>query len=146
MMDMAEIVEFKQCLLDEVLEIEADCFTEPWTRAMFDVYPNENTKFIVIKEKGKTAGYCLLQFSFDTAELLRLAVHSRFRRRGLGEALIKTLIEFSENVGLKEIFLEVDAQNLAARHLYSKLGFNQIGKRRHYYKEGHDALVLRKII
>jgi ribosomal-protein-alanine N-acetyltransferase len=41
-----------------------------------------------------------------------------------------------------QIFLEVSDRNGAARALYAAAGFEAVGRRRQYYTDGADALVL----
>ncbi|MCU0226564.1 MAG: GNAT family N-acetyltransferase [Bryobacterales bacterium] len=73
------------------------------------------------------------------AELLNIAVHSAFRRRGLAEALIRRLFLFSPG----NWFLEVRQSNASAIHLYEKIGFSRLGTRPRYYSDsGEDAIVM----
>jgi ribosomal-protein-alanine N-acetyltransferase len=73
----------------------------------------------------------------DEAEILNLAVHPGFRRRGVALELLRGL-------SMPEIFLEVRAGNQAARALYQRAGFEQCGVRRDYYDNPmEDAIVMR---
>jgi len=77
------------------------------------------------------------------AEVLTLAVHPAARRAGFGAALMRALMAEAARRGGSELFLEVSAGNAAARALYAGLGASVAGRRRRYYPDGSDALVLR---
>jgi ribosomal-protein-alanine N-acetyltransferase len=65
------------------------------------------------------------------------------RRRGGARALIGEVIERARSEGVRKLFLEVDVSNTAAAALYASAGFERIGLRKRYYKNGGDALVMR---
>lgn len=77
----------------------------------------------------------------DGYEVIDLGVHPDFRRQGLGEALMQQLLNKAQNENAK-VFLEVAEQNLAALALYQKMGFEFLQKRKNYYGQQQDALVL----
>ncbi len=89
-------------------------------------------------------GFVLWRTLGDEAEILSIGVRPAARRLGAAEAMMDAALEDARAEGLRAMFLEVDAENLAARALYSKLGFYLVGRRRGYYRNGHDAHVLRK--
>ncbi len=92
---------------------------------------------------GTPAGFALGRVAAEEAEVLTLAVHPAARRGGIGAALMRALMEESACRGAGEVFLEVSAGNDAARALYAGLGAAEAGRRRRYYPDGSDALVLR---
>ncbi|WP_198376957.1 GNAT family N-acetyltransferase, partial [Roseomonas rubea] len=65
------------------------------------------------------------------------------RRAGLGRALMRALAAEAARRGAAELFLEVSEANGSARALYTGLGAAETGRRRRYYPDGSDALVLR---
>ena len=74
------------------------------------------------------------------AEILNLAVAPAARRRGAATALVKATLTRQEGV----LFLEVRESNSAARKLYQKLGFREVGLRRNYYQSPlEDGIVMR---
>jgi len=77
----------------------------------------------------------------DGFEVIDLGVHPDFRRHGLGEELMQQLLNKAQNENAK-VFLEVAEQNLAALALYQKMGFEFLQKRKNYYGQQQDALVL----
>jgi ribosomal protein S18 acetylase RimI-like enzyme len=73
-----------------------------------------------------------------------IAVAPRSQGRGLGRALLDALLAEARRRGCTQVFLEVLDTNEAAISLYEKSGFERQGRRRDYYGQGADALVMRK--
>lgn len=93
---------------------------------------------------GAPDAFALWRTLGDEAEILSIGVRPQARRLGAAQALMAAALEDARAEGLRAMFLEVDAANEAARGLYEKLGFYLVGRRRGYYRNGHDAHVLRK--
>ncbi len=90
------------------------------------------------------AGALLLaRVAADEAEILTLAVAPPARRQGRAMALLKAAVAYARAVGVRALFLEVGTGNAAAQALYARAGFIEVGRRRRYYANGSDALVLR---
>jgi ribosomal-protein-alanine N-acetyltransferase len=87
-------------------------------------------------------GFVLARAVADEAEILTLAVAPARRRRGIGTALLRGAIGEAARRGVRTLFLEVAEANEAARALYAAAGFAGCGRRRRYYADGGDALVL----
>jgi ribosomal-protein-alanine N-acetyltransferase len=90
------------------------------------------------------AGLVLARAAAGEAEILTLAVLPASRRRGLGAALLAGAMQGAVARGAGAMFLEVAVGNAAALALYRSLGFAEVGRRRRYYADGADALVLRR--
>jgi ribosomal-protein-alanine N-acetyltransferase len=90
------------------------------------------------------AGFVLARAAGGEAEILTLAVAPAARRQGLGTALMGGALAGAASRGAEAMFLEVAAENAAALALYRGLGFAEVGRRRRYYADGADALVLRR--
>lgn len=93
-------------------------------------------------------GFVMARVAADEAEILTLAVAEGARRRGLGAALVEAAARHAFDTDARTMFLEVGTSNAAARALYAKLGFLEVGQRRGYYRNGpdgkpEDALTLR---
>lgn len=87
-------------------------------------------------------GYLLAWRVADELELLHLVVHPAARRRGFGGALLDELLAHGRRRGLGAVYLEVRVSNEGALRLYRSRGFREEGRRRGYYADGEDALVL----
>jgi ribosomal-protein-alanine N-acetyltransferase len=79
----------------------------------------------------------------EEAEVLTLAVIPAMRRRGVAAALLRRAMAEAAARGAGALFLEVSTRNAAAQALYRRFGFIEVGRRRRYYPDGSDALVLR---
>ena len=90
------------------------------------------------------AGFVLARVAADEAEILTLAVAPAARRQGHGGALLAGAMAAAAARGASAMFLEVAEHNAAARGLYAAAGFAEAGRRRRYYPDGSDALVLRR--
>jgi ribosomal-protein-alanine N-acetyltransferase len=80
----------------------------------------------------------------DECEILQLAIAPLLRRRGMGRSLLRAALERAGRAGLRSAFLEVRTGNGAARALYADSGFVEAGRRRMYYSNGEDAIVMRR--
>jgi len=89
-------------------------------------------------------GMILARTVADEAEVLTLAVDPAVRRTGIGRALLDQAMGTARQRGAAAMFLEVAFANAPARSLYAGASFVQVGRRRGYYPEGGDALVLRR--
>ena len=88
----------------------------------------------------------MARIAADEAEILTLAVLPDQRRQGLARILLEEAARQCEAVGAGTLFLEVATRNEAARALYGAQGFEEIGRRRGYYADGDDALVMRRML
>jgi len=88
------------------------------------------------------AGLILARAIAGEAEILTLAVVPEARRQGVAGALLTAALARATAAGAAAMLLEVAAGNGAARGLYTGFGFAEVGRRRRYYSDGRDALVL----
>ncbi len=88
----------------------------------------------------------LARYAADEAEVLTVAVVPERRQQGLGGRLVAAAAEEARKQGATRLFLEVSTRNPAARGLYQRLGFVQVGRRRGYYADGSDALTLSRAL
>jgi ribosomal-protein-alanine N-acetyltransferase len=99
----------------------------------------------VALEEDKVVGYVGSQTVIDESDMMNIAVHPDFRRRGIAEALVAELEAALRQRGSHALTLEVRDSNAPAIALYEKLGFAQVGLRKNYYRNPkEDARILRK--
>ena len=89
-------------------------------------------------------GICVFQKIFCNAELTYLSIHPTYRRRGIGKKLLKETLKICESFDIEKIQLEVSDKNLDALNFYNAFGFETIGIRKKYYKDGSNALLQEK--
>lgn len=119
-----------------------------WTRGDFaGLLATPGVSGFVAMEAGEATGFVLARLAADEAELLTLAVDPRRRRCGTGRALLDAVLAWVRAAGVRTLYLEVGADNLAAQHLYRRRGFADAGRRPGYYRRGDappaDAVVMR---
>ena len=145
-----EIVTLTVSHLAEAAEIEKLCFSEPWSEEAL-LYmctsPNTHAVAVVEKESGRLAAYGGCEYVLDEANIVNVATHPDFRRRGCAEALIGKMEEFLASREVTDVYLEVRVSNAPARTLYEKLGFVAVGIRKNYYRfPAEDAVVMKKTL
>ena len=130
--------------LDEILWIEEASFGSPWSRASFEAeLRKEYSTCRVAVAVGRVVGYIVVWYVVDEIHIANVAVHPDWRRQGVAERLISRVLE--EGEGFFWVGLEVRSSNRAARALYRKLGFREVGIRRQYYvQEREDAVLMAK--
>lgn len=116
-------------------QLHAAAFTDgAWSKAAFADMLAQNT----VTAFGHADGFILLQRLPDGVEILTLAVHPDKRRRQLARRLMTHMITALQP---PKIWLEVAADNAAARGLYEALGFVEYGRRTKYYKRAGNLAV-----
>ena len=144
-MDRFLIRPFEERDVLEVSNLEKECFSSPWSEsALRDELNNKNALFLVCLYENRVVGYIGSIFVCDEMNITNVAVLSDMRRKGIGENLIKTLIQQAKQKNIKEIFLEVRESNFSAQALYNKLGFVFLGKRRDFYSSPREDAILMK--
>jgi ribosomal-protein-alanine N-acetyltransferase len=125
-----------------VLEIEMQCFSDPWSYEMIKKgLESSLDTWLVLWEEG-AAGYCVFRTIADECELLRIAVRPEVRGRGLSKKLMDQMVFYSRRKDVKSIFLEVRESNDKARNLYRTYGFVEEGIRKHYYLNPCENAIL----
>lgn len=133
--------------LGAIAELEKAAFSDPWSLASFQSVLAEPAAYVAAareRESDGVAGYVVAWFAADEGEIANLAVREPTRRRGIGAALLDAALEEAGRRGAANMYLEVRESNEAARALYASRGFEEIGRRKKYYRHPvEDAVVLR---
>lgn len=131
--------------INEILEIEHESFTMPWTKDAFynELTQNKFAIYIGLEEEGRIIGYSGVWIVIDEAHITNVALLPQYRGRKLGEALMRRVMEISVEMGAKTMTLEVRVSNDIAQSLYRKLGFQNGAIRKNYYTDNQEnALVM----
>jgi ribosomal-protein-alanine N-acetyltransferase len=91
-------------------------------------------------------GYAATMTVGDVVDLQRIAVRSSYRRRGVARALLGEAFAEAAARGAARMLLEVSARNASAAGLYAAAGFVEIHRRRRYYRDGSDAVVMSRTL
>jgi ribosomal-protein-alanine N-acetyltransferase len=95
--------------------------------------------------RGRTMiGFIVSRLAAGEAEILSVAIAPARRGRGYAGPLLDLHLRRLAGLGVRSVFLEVDEHNGAARALYRRARFSDVGRRRSYYQSGASALVLRR--
>ena len=142
------ITQMSQCHVQAVASLEALCFRDPWSeRSVASELENKLSLWLVAVEDGEVVGYIGSQTVLDESDMMNVAVHPDYRRRGVAQALVTALAEALRQRGSGSLTLEVRKSNEPAKAMYEKLGFEQVGERPNYYRNPKEnALILRKML
>lgn len=105
--------------------------------------PHVSTLLAFPDDARAAKAFAFYRLFAEEAEILSIGVSPSLRRCGGARALLTEIIERARADGARKLFLEVATANIAAATLYRSAGFEQIGRRDRYYKNGGDALVMR---
>ena len=139
--------------LDSMASIYAEGFDDLQPRLAIEQYlrPYGTWALIALRQMGGNdvpAGYVLTRTVADEAEVFSIGVARAHRRCGVGLALLEAMNGVARIRGAQAVFLEVGIDNKAARALYSKAGYEVVGRRPDYYRNPGGkrvtALILRK--
>jgi ribosomal-protein-alanine N-acetyltransferase len=128
--------------------LHARCFDDPWQAELIACVLGSPGGFgFVLRESERTLGFALCRSAGGEGEVLTLCIDKAARRRGLGRALLGSILTEAKRRGLDSLFLEVAENNRIARQLYESYGFSPVGRRSAYYRlsdgSAVDALTLR---
>ena len=124
-------------------ELNGINLAEAWDERFFaHVLRSQGGFGFIAEAHGAPTGFVLVRTVLDEAEILALAVSEAFRRNGIGRRLLVEAAALARLYGAEKVFLEVAAGNVPARNLYESQGFRKAGRRRAYYADGQDALLL----
>jgi [ribosomal protein S18]-alanine N-acetyltransferase len=136
---------------DQCAALHAACFAHSWSSQEFEALLSNaavSGEAAVDPFSDELRGFVLTRLAVDEAEILTIAVDAALRRRGVGRALLAGHMSRLLSQGARTLFLEVERENAAAIALYAKFGFQEVGRRRGYYRKSDGtaatALVLRR--
>ena len=130
----------------QIAELEKICFSDPWSEnSVASELNNPLSVWLVAEENGIVCGYVGSQTVLDETDMMNIAVHPDFRRKGIAAALIAELVRLLKERGSRILRLEVRESNAPAISLYETMGFTQLGLRKNYYRNPKEnALILGK--
>ena len=132
--------------LEPVASIERES-PSPWTLAQVREELDNSASLVFVADDGAGAvqGWCCCRLLAGEAELLKIAVSSKFRRLGIGRKLFESLCSCLVSREVSALFLEVRSHNRSAIAFYSAFGFQQVGMRIGYYSDPRDDAMLLKL-
>ena len=146
-MSSVEVRKMTAADVPAVARIEEACFSRPWSeKSLRESLEAAPYTFYVAVNGDDPVGYIGAYLTGDELNLTNLAVFPLWRKRGVGTALLREVMNLAAGRGLYGVTLEVRESNLAAIALYRKFGFTSAGKRKNYYDDpAEDALILWRV-
>ena len=131
--------------IPQVAAIERQCFPDPWSERMLREHLDNQcaAALVALGEDGTILGYAGLLVVLDEGYITNVATRPEYRRQGIASDLLGVFRNFAEGNHLAFLTLEVRASNTAARALYEKEGYAQVGCRKNYYDHPkEDAIIM----
>jgi ribosomal-protein-alanine N-acetyltransferase len=136
--------------IPELAALETELFADDaWTVETWwaELAGRPRRAYLLLDGDGGVDGYAGLDHGGDVADVMTVAVVPDRRGRGLGDMLLEELLRLAADGGAEAVMLEVRADNVAARRLYERHGFEEVSVRRRYYRRPGardvDAVVMR---
>jgi ribosomal-protein-alanine N-acetyltransferase len=153
--------------ISKVMEIEHVSFLSPWSARAYryELLENDLSHYFVVRQRQMERpessllarvrrslgvgirppilGHSGFWLMVGEAHISTIAVQPNWRRRGIGELLLVAMLDRATELEAEIATLEVRVSNVTAQNLYHKYGFQQVGLRRHYYRDSNeDALIM----
>ncbi len=131
--------------LAQVVAIDQVSFSLPWPERSFrfEITDNPASRTWVAEINGRIVGMLVVWLLVDEAHVATIATHPEFRRQGIASRLLIHALQMMQGEGAATSVLEVRESNLAAQEMYRKFGYEESGRRPHYYKDnGEDAILM----
>lgn len=135
--------------LPAIAEIEREAFSDPWSERSFrEALAHPSVYFAAARgDANELLGYVVAWFVADEGQIANLAVAPSGWGVGIGRALLDAALCEARLREADEVYLEVRDSNERARKLYRSRGFEEVGRRRGYYRRPvEDAIVLRRTL
>ncbi len=133
--------------LADIVAINQQGQESPWSEPQLDSAIKGAETVWVLTNKNQVQAFIIWHSVLDEAEIYHFGVRAAAQRQGLASCLLTHLIGQCQQQQIKRLFLEVRDGNLAAKALYLKHGFNNSGRRKHYYQTPNgpeDAILMEK--
>lgn len=124
--------------------LHVQMFDPAWDEASLSAMlqqPGTIACLAMVSDPPSGVGFALCRVAADEAEILTIGILEAWRRRGIAERLVGELAIRAARQGAERLFLEVATDNAAARALYFKLGFAEVGLRPAYYQRPGNSAV-----
>ncbi|CAB4665127.1 unannotated protein [freshwater metagenome] len=105
-----------------------------------------NRFYIVACEEQEIVGYAGIAITQDVADIHTLTVDPKYRRRGIGNELLRKIEDWAIDRGALSLMLEMRVGNSQAQPLYEAAGYQSISERKHYYGTGVHATIMKKVV
>ena len=125
----------------ENIKLNYSMFPNIWE---YDVLQDDynDSKYIVIKQNEEIYGFAGFRTIFEEMEIMNIVTKVDKRNQGFASNMLSYILRYAHNHEMEKINLEVNENNLPAIKLYKTYGFQVVGKRNAYYKDGGNAILM----
>ena len=135
------------CDIDSIIELELSTIgTTLGKQMLIDNLNNDLNHYYVYELDNKVVGYISIVFDGFIAEILNFCVDVNYQNNKIGTKILNEIIDIYTKLNCESIILEVRESNKRAIHVYEKNLFKEISKRKGYYLNNEDALVLQRLL
>ncbi len=131
-------------------DLHQQSFPDGWNpRAFEDLLNMPGAAAEIAMELDEPVAFILTRSAADEAEIITIGTRPQSQRRGAARQLLAHHVKLLAANGVRQVFLEVAASNMAAQALYQSLGFAEAGRRKAYYQRSagtEDAIIMRRDI
>lgn len=131
--------------IDEILEIEKESFSTPWSKEAFitEIKKNLLAKYLVAELEERVVGYGGMWLILNESHVTNIAVRKAYRGMGVGKQILEEMISYCDLRDIGHMTLEVRKSNIIAQGLYKQYGFIEYGVREEYYADNkEDAIIM----
>ncbi len=133
--------------IEQVVKIEQECFTTPWSYNSFDESLSKPYAvfFVAIKSDSyneNIAGYIGIYHIGDECDITNVAVKGVYRKMGIAKKLLTSVNEYAQSHGVRSINLEVRESNTPALKLYELMQYENIGIRKNFYEKPMENAII----
>jgi ribosomal-protein-alanine N-acetyltransferase len=133
--------------IPSVMRVERAAYEFPWTENIFRDCLQVGYYCCVLEDDSGIIGHGVMSAAVGECHLLNICIHPDHQRHGHGERLVDYLLNIAYHAKARIAYLEVRMSNIAAKSLYLKRGFREVGVRKNYYPDPgfgnrEDALIL----
>lgn len=140
------LIDIKKMNKDHLEEIKnklSEQFDEFWNyNVLENELENPLSEYIVAICKGEVVGYAGIWKPLDEAHVTNIVTRIDKRHNKIGTQMLKKLVEMAKENELKCVTLEVNEHNKNAIKLYEKFNFKEVGRRKNYYNNTDDAIIM----
>lgn len=140
-----KIIKAKRNHLEQLVELEKERFDDKYSlKTLENDIKNPNNIILVVVEGEEIVGYINVFYIFEEANLQRIAVFKKYEGIGYASKLLKTIETYLVKKGVTKIYLEVSEANTRAIEFYKKNGYKETNRRKGYYSDLSDAIIMWK--
>ena len=129
--------------LEEIKNTLQTDFDDFWNFEIFkEELANNNSSYLVLRYDDEIVCFGGIKIILDEANIMDIVTRKDKRNQGFARFVLNELINISKEQNCTSITLEVNENNLPAIHLYELFDFKEVGRRKHYYKNGDTAILM----